>query len=627
MAYWEENHKSGKMKHNSTLGFAAAKNHFFKLFLLLFLCSGFRSMAQCPGCVIDMGCTVSPAAPTLCPANLPDGTQNQAYAEDLTFYMPAQFNTQGVNVTLNQITVLSVTGLPQGISWETSASPANIFYPSQNPPATERGCVRMCGTPTVFGAFNIIVNVSAEVSTPIGNITQQQGFSLSINILPPAGSNSAFAYNPSVGCEPLDVAYSPLIFPQGFQAVTYEWDFGNGNTFYGENPPLQNYLTAGTYYPTLITRVYNYAVVSLSATVTGTNWCADFEEPDLPILGCQGDPDVFFDWTNNSATQSVGSISDNNQPSFTGLNLVLTDPLLSLTFWDEDVISANDNLGTTVLNITGVGNYSFSTTQLFGSLTVDTLLSQTYQVTDTLTVYGTPSIPLITANGPLSFCANQPTSLVVASAGNAVQWLMNDTSLVIGQTQDTLVPVVSGDYAALLTNNFGCSAVSANATVEVFPLPPVPVIMLNGGILSTSATGNLQWYLNGVSLTGETSNTLVYGDSGLYSVRVTDGNGCTAQAYLPVLVPSGIEKLNQNPNWTIFGNPGYDGLLRIQFEGIYGQKSHLEILDLQGRRVYFENLPPNLNGMMSFETHLPSGCYQIKIAGPDFSGIKKWASY
>lgn len=598
-----------------------------RIFLLLMLFASRQVLAQCPGCVIDMNCTVSPAAPTLCPSNLPDGTQNQPYAEDLTFYMPAQFMTQGINVTLNQITVLSVSGLPPGIDWETSASPTNIFYPSQNPPSTERGCVRMCGVPTAFGVFNIIVNVSAEVSTPIGNITQQQGFSLSINIVPPAGSNSAFSFNPSIGCEALDVSYTPLISPIGFQAVTYEWDFDNGNTFFGENPPVQNYSVASTYYPTLITKVYNYTVVGVSVTVTGSNWCGDIEEPDLPIVGCTGDPDVFFDWTNNSSTQSVSSISDNSQPSFSGLNLLLTDPLLSVTFWDEDVISGNDNLGTALLTVTGVGTYNFSTAQLFGSLTVDTVLAQTYQVTDTLIVLGSPAVPLVSNSGPLNFCPNQPTALSIVSSGNSVQWLLNDTSLVIGQTQDTIIPTVSGDYSVMLTNSNGCTALSPNSTVEVYPLPPVPVIILTGGVMSTSASGNLQWYLNGVSLTGETANTLTYGDSGLYSVRVTDANGCTSEAYLQVLVPSGLSRAGKPDSWKILGNPGFNGRLNIFFETGVAQNRILEIFDLQGRRVYFEHLQGNLVGPMEFDTQLPCGFYQVKIGGQGSSKTQKWLSY
>lgn len=585
-------------------------------------------LAQCPGCVIDMACTVSPAAPTLCPANLPDGTQNQPYAQDLTFYMPAQFSTQGINVTLNQITVVSVTGLPPGINWETSASPTNIFYPAQNPPSTERGCVRMCGVPANFGLFNIIVNVSADVGTPFGNITQPQSFSLSINIAPPAGSNAAFSYTPSTGCEPMDVTFSPLILPQGFQLLTYEWDFGNGITFLGENPPIQNFLAAGTYFPSLTTRVYNYSIESLTATVTGSNWCGDVEEPNIPIIGCTGDPDVFFDWTNNGGTQSVGSVADNSNPVFSGLNLTINDPLLSLAFWDEDLISANDNLGTAVLNISGVGNFNFSTAQLFGNLIVDTVLVQTYLETDTVVVLPTPATPVVSASGPLSFCSNTPTYLNSNGLGSSLQWYLNDTTILIGQTLDTLLPVVSGDYSVMATNSDGCGSRSSNVSMEVYPLPPLPVIIQNGGLLSTSASGNLQWFFNGQALAGETGNNLAYGDSGVYSVRVTDANGCTSEAYLQVLVPSGL-KTNQSADyWKIQGNPGHNGQLFLLFST--NQPNHeilLQIVDLQGREVYAEEMNEVSQGLKLIQTQLPKGFYQVRIAMDGVYKTEKWINY
>jgi hypothetical protein len=582
--------------------------------------------AQCPGCIIDMACTVSPAAPTLCPATLPNGIQNQPYAEDLTFYMPAQFSTQGINVTLIEITVVSVTGLPPGVSWETSASPANIFYPSQNPPATERGCVRMCGTPTSFGLFNIVVNVSAEVGTPFGNVTQPQSFSLSINIDPPAGSNSAFLYSPSTGCEPLDVSFSPLIFPQGFQMLTYEWDFGNGITFLGENPPLQNFLSAGTYYPNLITRVYNYSIENLTVTVSGSNWCGDIEEPDILFIGCTGDPDVFFDWTNNGATQSVGSVADNSNPSFNNLNLTITDPLLSIAFWDEDLISANDNLGTAVLNITGIGSFNFSTAQLFGNIIIDTVLVQTYVETDTVIVLAAPTQPIIASNGPLSFCSNNPSSLTIGNSGNILQWYLNDTTLLIGQIMDTILPAATGNYSVMATNSDGCSSLSSNTTIEVFPLPPLPVIVQNGGLLTTGAMGSLQWFFNGQPLVGETGNSLAYGDSGVYSVRVTDANGCSNGASLAILVPSGIgTNQNEQPYWQILGNPGFQGELVLKFlQYRPSQPIQLEILDLQGRVVYLEPFFEPEQGQKIVQTRLPKGFYMVKVGNAASFQSEKW---
>ena len=132
---------------------------FFTLFFL-----HFNSFGQnCFGCNIDYSCNISPAYPTLCPMNLPDATAGIYYEEDITFYMPNQFtdNSTGVtaDVTLNEVLVTGIAGLPFGINY-TLSSPTNIYYPSQS----EHGCVKLCGTPLAQGTYNITVSVIANIS-------------------------------------------------------------------------------------------------------------------------------------------------------------------------------------------------------------------------------------------------------------------------------------------------------------------------------------------------------------------------------------------------------------------------------------------------------------------------------
>jgi hypothetical protein len=562
------------------------------------------SFSQCPGCVVDQGCTANPAAPTLCPSSLPDGTQGSPYNQDLTFYMPAQFLVSGFNVTLDSIKVDNVSGLPAGLSWETSASPQNVFYPTSNPPATERGCVKICGTPTAFGSYNMVVNVTANVNTPIGNISQAESFSLPILILPPSGGNSSFTFSPALGCEPMEVTFQSILTPNGFQLLTHDWNFGNGSTANGPTPPSVTYSTAGDYYPELTSKYYNYVVTELSVSVTGSACCGDLDE----FFGL-GSPDVFFDWNNGSGTQSTASISDDDQPTFSGLNIVLSGPSLTLDFFDEDALTANDPLGQAIVNITGVGNYSFSTSELSGSLTVDTVFAFQLVGNDTITVFSTPNAPVISPAGPLSICSGETQTITIPASANSISWYQNDSTLLIGETTPSLDVTLTGNYTAVATNANGCTAESTPVFVDVLPSPPVPVISQNGGMLQTSAIGILQWFLNGNPIPGATLQTLVYGDSGTYSVQITAANGCTSAGVLFVPNPSSLNE-SGFAGIKISPNPVKD---QIMISGLPAGLTFISIADLQGRLIMETSLSVN-QGVFSLNlpSDLAEGMYVIQ---------------
>ena len=569
--------------------------------------------AQCPGCVIDQSCSVNPPAPTLCPAVLPDGLQNNPYDENVTFYMPAQFQSSGFNVTLNQITVLSITGMPQGLNWQTSASPSNIFYPSTNPPSTERGCVKICGTPTVFGQFNIIVSVVAEVSTPIGNVTQNESFSLPILITSPPGANSSFAYNPSFGCAPLNVDFEATLVPNGLEEYTYDWDFDNGNTSTLQLPPTQTYAVADTYYVSLNTKKYVYRLSSVSISTTGTNWCGDIEEPNYPFIGCTASPDMYFEFTNNGATQTSGTIDDQNSATFSNINYILTDPLFSLQFYDEDLISGNDNLGNFLYTVTGPGTFSLSTNEVAGTFTIDTVFSQQFTDIDTVIVFPMPAMPSITASGNLNFCQGDSVTLSVNANNSTFQWYLNDTTIMIGEVNPDLTINTSGAYSVVETNQYGCNSLSANDTVIVYPIPPSPNLFVNGGSINSSATGTLQWFFNGVAIPGANQANLLYGDTGVYTLTVTTANGCINSSSLNVTTPSGIYQINNNQSFSIFPNP-VKNTLNIRNQNAANIIVNIAITDLSGAIVYQENQVNLNNTPVSIDiSAMSNGVYFVSI--------------
>jgi hypothetical protein len=578
----------------------------------------FNTKAQCPGCVIDQACTANPAAPALCPSVLPDGFQNVAYDQNITFYMPYQFTVSGFNVTLNQITVNGITGIPQGLDWQTSASPSNIFYPSLSPPASERGCVKICGTPTVFGQFNIIVAVSAEVSTPLGNITQDETFSLPILINSPPGINASFTFNPSFGCADLDVDLEALIEPNGLEVVSYDWDFDNGNTSNLKIPPVQSFAVADTYFVSLTTKKYAYRLSSVAITATGNGWCGDIEEFICGI----SNPDLFFEFNNNSGPQSSATVDNQVNADFPSLNYILTDSVFSLQFYDEDLISGNDDLGIFQFTVTAPGSFNITTNEISGNFLIDTVFTQQFYDVDTIIVYQTPAVPNVIASGNLSFCQGNSITLSTTNNGNSLQWFLNDSTLLFGEVNPSLTVNSSGNYSVMETNNLGCSQYAANTAVTVYPVPPAPNLIVNGGYINSSSVGNLQWYFNGVAITGENQANLLYGDTGTYTLTITSTDNCVNSATVYIATPNSVYNINTNNHFTLYPNPVKETLF-ISKNSNLKLPFTIEIMDTKGALIYQQN-ELIANGNLSIDvSNFDNGVYFISIFNNNFKQQQK----
>ena len=173
----------------------------FVLLSILFSAISFSTLkAQCPGCITNMNFTITPAAPGITPDTLPDGTASVYYDQDINFYLPAQFtHSSGTDVTLTKLEVLSVAGLPFGLTFQSS-SPNNTFFPSQNPPTTEHGCAKVCGTAVFPGQYSMVVFVRAYVNTVIGSQTSDDSFIIPIKILPGSSGNASFSITNGTGC-------------------------------------------------------------------------------------------------------------------------------------------------------------------------------------------------------------------------------------------------------------------------------------------------------------------------------------------------------------------------------------------------------------------------------------------
>lgn len=491
--------------------------------------------AQCPGCVIDQSCGVglNPIEPALCPAALPNATQGQYYDENATFFMPRDFTDSGSgqDVTLNSVTVTSVSGIPQGLAYQCDQP--GCAYTITNDPNTQRGCVKLCGTPTVPGTYNIVIQVVANVTTPIGTINQPTGFTLPLVVDPAPGGNCCFSYDPPSACGELDVTYEGLLNFEPLQPTTYDWDFGNGNTATGATPPAENYNTPGDYYPELVTTVYNYVLTDVEVTASGSGWCGDVEE--ISLFGvCQGAPDLFFDYANNGETYTSSEGSNSLSTSWSNLGIELNTLVFSMTFWDSDGTSQNDNLGALAFSVTGEGTFNFSNSEVFGTYTIGTVVDTVITTVDTVSVFPVPAQPTMAFTPAQQVCAGD-SILVDAPAGPyQYQWL-NSGSFVSDSSAIWVNQADQGWYSLLVIDTtYYCQAESDSALIQILAIPQPPILTYNSnsGNMEVASNPNgysLEWYNDGVLVQGETGDTLPTGGAvGPYSASFVNSGLCTS---------------------------------------------------------------------------------------------------
>jgi hypothetical protein len=160
-----------------------------------------------------------------------------------------------------------------------------------------------------------------------------------------------------------------------------------------------------------------------------------------------------------------------------------------------------------------------------------------YSNTITVTVSGSVAIPVITATGPTTFCDGN--NVILQSSVPNVQWRLNSTN--VGSLGTAYSATVGGSYTAIASNG-GCRAVSNAIIVTVVTPSVAPVItasgattFCNGGSVSfLSNVAGVQWQLNGVDISGATSQAYTAALAGVYRAYIP--SAACSNAYSNTLV-------------------------------------------------------------------------------------------
>ena len=577
--------------------------------ILLFVCAlawTLLSHAQtgCPGCTVNLpqGLPVD----TIFLPTFPDGTQGEPYDASVSFRFPktttpinAIDSTTPAGLPITQFEILSLDGLPPGLSWE----PNQFIFPT----ATQTdGCIRVCGTPLAADSFDIMVNIRVTVFI----IEQDASFPMRLYIAPQVSNTDGFSMTNFTGCGSTTVEFTNNIPSSGDAGFSYKWDFGDGAVSTEENPPPHTYDQPGQYIVQYQATIDTADLLLQSATVLSVN-CTDligFGNPDLYLLvKSPGGATIF---------NSSPAIDNTQLPRTFNIGLPIGEGNYVLEVNDEDggIKGSDDPCGSVSFNY-----LSGDTLVGGGFVVVLNFVEQiiTIESSDTVIVYPQPPQPFVSAPEGFTTCAGQDTLLLVSSAGSGNHWWFNGAPIADADNF-FYVPETSGYYQVEVITPYGCSAISDSALVEYYPLPAPPVyVNVNNSLrvadtLALPADYDLQWFLNGVPIDSATGLRYCATESGNYGLVVTDNATGCANFYAADVVfdPNfdctvGTKELLAG-QLRLFPNPASDWC-RIEIPPGQEQGA-LQIRDVNGRVLSETN-----SGVLQFDTaKLPNGIYTVE---------------
>ena len=251
-----------------------------------------------------------------------------------------------------------------------------------------------------------------------------------------------------------------------------------------------------------------------------------------------------YQWNNNvtgnilqvtdGETYTV-TVQDTNGCSTTAEASVTVHPLPNGIISGQTALCQGQS---TTLTASGANRYSWSTGATSPTITVSESGTYTCTFTNiyncsaargvTVTVYDNPVI-----TGETEFCAGGSTTLTAIGDGNSYIWST-------GETAPSITVNMPGTYSVTGTFAGGCNCSSSLVTVVEHELPEVSI---SGTPVICSGIGAPLNVSEGISYlwsTGETTQSITADHTGLFSVSVTDANGCTNAASVEVTELVGI---------------------------------------------------------------------------------------
>jgi hypothetical protein len=225
-----------------------------------------------------------------------------------------------------------------------------------------------------------------------------------------------------------------------------------------------------------------------------------------------------------------------------------------------------------------------------------------------------PPTPVITANGPTTFCKGGSVILTCEPNGQIYLWSSGNTTQAINVT-------VSGDYGVRVQDGFGCqdSTYILNP-IHVEVISPMPLVTTSGNTFTSTPFQTYQWFRKGsggnpdLAIPGANGISYTATQSGIYYVVVTDASGCTGKGFEIEHTYIGIENPEVFTRWNLFPNPA-DEMLTLEIGLAKPGDIAISIISMEGKIVRELDLGiQNKETIKSFPIgQLASGLYTILV--------------
>ncbi len=428
-------------------------------------------------------------------------------------------------------------------------------------------------TVTVTDSNGCTKTISATVTEP-GEITFSKAIT---NVSCNAGTNGTIGLTPSGGT------------PGSGPSYNYKWSDG---------PTTQNRsnLSAGTYTVTVTdskgctktnsSTVTQPPALALTDTTTHVS-CFAGANGTINLVVAGGTGGRTFLWNDSVTTEDRSNlmagtysvrVTDANGCTKTDTTIVTQPPALALSDTTAHVSCFAGANGAINLVVTGgTGNRTFlwndsTTTEDRTNLTAGTYSVRVTDAngctkTDTTAVTQPPALALsdTTAHVSCFAGANGAINLVVAGGTGNRSFLWNDSI-----TTEDRSNLAAGTYSVRVTDANGCTKTDTTAVTQ----PPALALSdttahvscfagANGAInlVVTGGTGNRSFLWNDSITTEDRANLT----AGIYSVRVTDANGCTKTDTTTVTQPTALTASRVVTNVSCFA--GANGAINLTASG------------------------------------------------------------